>query len=74
MTTVNIQGYEVEVTVLSSSPGCQPYRKGHPDNWSPGEPAEIEFEFATDNELLNTLLTENCYKEAETQLLVHMET
>jgi hypothetical protein len=73
MTTVNINNHEVEVTILSFDPGEQPQRYGHPDNWTPGEPAEIEFVFSTDNELLNELLTENHYNEAKDQLLAGMK-
>ena len=73
MPTVKIHGYEVEVDILDFDKGEQPYRKGHPDNWAPGEPAYIEFEFVTDNELLNELLTENYYQEALNQLLAKMK-
>jgi len=72
MPTVNIQGQEIEVTILSFDKGEQPYSYGHPDNWTSGEAAYIEFEFATDNELFNELLTENYYKIAENQLLNKM--
>ena len=73
MPTVNIQGHKVEVTILSFDKGEQPYKVGHPDNWTPGEEAYIEFTFSTDNELLNELLTENCYNEAENQLLAKIK-
>jgi len=71
MPTVKIHGHEVETEILSFNPGCQPYRKGHPDNWTPGETPYIEFVFSTDNELLNELLTENFYDEALGQLLAN---
>lgn len=76
MPTVTIQGYKVKVEILSFDPGEQPYRKDHPDNWTPGEAAYIEFVFATENELFNELLTENegYYNIAQDQLLARMRT
>ena len=73
MPTVNIRGHTVEVDIISFDKGEQPYKVGHPDNWTPGSSAYIEFKFATGDELFNELLTENCYEEAEDQLLAKME-
>lgn len=73
MPTVNIKDYEVEVTILSFDKGEQPYKVGHPDNWTPGSSGYIEFVFSTDNKLLNEILTDDYYTEAKDQLLAEME-
>ena len=56
---IKYQGQDIDIDVLSYSPGIPAKTSGPPENCYPEEYPEVEFEIQTGNDLLDQLLMEN---------------
>ena len=70
--TTEADGVLLDVFITHYQPELEAVTTGHPDNWEPGEPAEVDFELELNGELYLDL-SPAALDKVKRECLDHME-